>query len=63
MPPGATVRTGRTGRTGPVRTTCRPVGSEQGERTVAEATERDRRTVRDDCGMTIRRMLDGLRAS
>ncbi|OZM75837.1 TetR/AcrR family transcriptional regulator [Pseudonocardia sp. MH-G8] len=31
-------------------------------RTIAEAAEADRRTVRDECGVTIRRMLDGVRA-
>jgi AcrR family transcriptional regulator len=31
-------------------------------RTIAEAAEPDRRTVRDECATTIRRMLDGLRA-
>jgi AcrR family transcriptional regulator len=31
-------------------------------RTIAEAAEQDRRTVRDECGVSIRRMLDGLRA-
>ena len=32
-------------------------------RTIAEATDADRRAVRDECAALIRRMLDGLRAS
>jgi AcrR family transcriptional regulator len=31
-------------------------------RTIAEADESDRKGVRDECGVTVRRMLDGLRA-
>lgn len=31
-------------------------------RTIAEAPEAERRTVRDECSVTIRRMLEGLRA-
>jgi hypothetical protein len=48
----------------PVRTTTQLVFHLLGGagRTIAEAAEEDRRTVRDECAGAIRRMLDGFRA-